>query len=263
MLKKILKIILVSFSLLVLNAFAQDEPIEHFDEPRILEAKTIIFEKEDGFGMRTTIYVNVDLNLETVKQHIGKNTFPIVTHRSNDTDIFGYRLDSIEAEGIDSSKEYERYAYTIKGIICKDPTCLESRLLNSGDSLSFNVKTEDMEGFNDIGFGLESEDLYIKSKDDIPAAKLAWARNATAIPTMNGDPPPRPDFEICTNNLQFTGIGNICIQVFEKDLQFDNLPLNAKVQVYNARGQKRGTTRLANGLYLVKVNSYIFKIPVK
>lgn len=61
----------------------------------------------------------------------------------------------------------------------------------------------------------------------------------------------------------YTGTGNIGVVASGNKLLFENLPANAKVAVYNTRGQQQGTENLPKGLYLVKINSMMFKVPVR
>lgn len=147
-----------------------------FGSPRILEAITIIFEDEIA---TTTIYTNSELDINSVKQHIGE--FPIIVRGSKSKDILGYKLESIEYAGMSGS---QGYGYIIKGTVCNDLVCTEKRNLINNDSLSFNVISDDMEDFMDPGFALANNNQYIKSKNGMPATQLKWGRNETSLPPI-------------------------------------------------------------------------------
>ena len=208
---------------MVLKMSLTDLSPARFGSPRILEAMTNINNDESS----TTIYVSADLNLESIKQHIGKNTFPILVHKPGSKDILGYKLESIEPIG--SAGGSKGFMYVITGTLCKTSACAEGdkQVLNTGDSLSFNVKIGDMEDFNGQGFALTDDKYYIKSKSNIPANKLSWARNASTIivellPPKPGDPDPlKPEFDMDT---WFSGGGSIGTFPQSPLMTFPNLP---------------------------------------
>jgi fibro-slime domain-containing protein len=149
-----------------------------FGGPRILDAKTTV---QTGEPDRTIIWVSNRLNEESVKNFINSGQFPIVIDKAGDskTEIYGYRLESIEYNGSDGSKGY---MYIITGEVCLDRNCGSTQGLNSGDSLSFNilaVAIRDEGKFKGDEFGLPSEDWYVKATNGAKADIFSWARNTT------------------------------------------------------------------------------------
>ncbi|MCL1956455.1 MAG: fibro-slime domain-containing protein [Fibromonadales bacterium] len=157
-----------------------------FGAPRILKAETI--QKQDGTS-ETTIYVNN--KIDSLWKFIGSGQFPILIKKQGSTDLFAYKLDKIIAgpENMGS----QGYAYIITGQVCKNRNeCGGNLILNSGDSLSFNVKNgQDVTdgGFSDPnGLGLPDESWYIKSTNKTPATTKAWGINTTDLPPIDFKP---------------------------------------------------------------------------
>jgi len=172
-----------------------------FGAPRILRAETI--QKQDGTS-ETTIYVNNKIdNLDYFIANPGQ--FPILIKKQGNSELYAYRLDKVISgpENMGS----QGYAYIITGQVCKSRNeCGGNLILNSGDSLSFNVKIgQDVTdgGFSDPnGLGLPDESWYIKSTNKTPATTKAWAINTTDLPPIEFKPdipdktPVKPPFVI-------------------------------------------------------------------
>ncbi|MDR2593440.1 MAG: fibro-slime domain-containing protein [Fibromonadaceae bacterium] len=171
-----------------------------FGAPRILKAETI--QKQDGTS-ETTIYVNN--KIENLQNFISSGQFPIIIKKPGNPDILAYRLDKIIDGPVNMGSD--GYAYVITGQVCKSSNeCGGAWILNSGDSLSFNVKNgQDVTdgGFNNPnGLGLSDESWYIKSTNGTPATTKSWAINTTNLPPIDFKPnvpdktPVKPPFVI-------------------------------------------------------------------
>jgi len=172
-----------------------------FGAPRITKAETV--QKQDGTS-ETTIYVSNKIDNDNIKGFIGSDQFPIIIKKQGDNDLYAYKLESI-SEPVNMGTQ--GYAYVITGQVCKSRSeCGGSYILNSGDSLSFNVKIgQDIAdgGFNDPkGLGLKDEWWYIKSTNGTPATTKSWAINTTDLPPIDFKPnipdntPVKPPFVI-------------------------------------------------------------------
>jgi len=173
-----------------------------FGAPAIKKAETT--QKQDGTS-ETIIYVNNKIaNLDTF---VNSNEFAILIKKPGNPDLLAYKIEKIISgpENMGS----EGYAYVITGQVCKSRNeCGGSLILNSGDSLSFNVKigqdvTDGPGVFKDPnGLGLSSETWYIKSTNGTPATQKSWAINTTNLPPIDFKPnvpdktPVKPPFNI-------------------------------------------------------------------
>jgi len=174
-----------------------------FGAPRILKAETI--QKQDGTS-ETTIFVNNKLDEENLYGFISSDQFPIIIKKQGDNSgLLAYRLEEIKSGPTNMGSQ--GYAYVITGQVCKSRNeCGGGLILNSGDSLSFNVKRgQDITdgGFSDPGdLGLKDEWWYIKSTNGTPATTKAWAINTTDLPPVPTKPnipdnnPVKPPFVI-------------------------------------------------------------------
>jgi len=170
-----------------------------FGAPRIMKAETTI--KADGTS-ETVIYVNNTLkNLNDFK---GSNEFPILIKKPGTSDLLAFKLDEIIKGPTNMGSQ--GYAYVIKGEVCKKRNeCGGNLILNSGDSLTFNVKNgQDVSdgGFNDPNnLGLP-DGLYITSTSGTEATTKNWAINTTKLPPIDFKPnvpdatPVKPPFII-------------------------------------------------------------------
>ncbi|GBU26460.1 hypothetical protein R83H12_03158 [Fibrobacteria bacterium R8-3-H12] len=174
-----------------------------FGAPRILKAETV--QKQDGTS-ETTIYVNNKVaNLENF---ISSGEFPIIIWKLGDPQIYAYKLESISGP---VDMKTQGYAYVITGQVCESrDKCGNGLILNSGDSLSFNVKRgQDIAdggpsgGFKDPNnLGLPDENWYVKSVNNINATTKNWAVNTTDLPPVEFKPdtpdknPVKPPFVI-------------------------------------------------------------------
>jgi len=170
-----------------------------FGAPRIIKAETTI--KADGTS-ETVIYVNN--TLENLGDFTTNGEFPILIKKSGSNDLLAFRLDEVVKGPV--SMGSQGYAYTIRGEVCKSKNeCGGNLILNSGDSLSFNVKNgQDVTdgGFQNTGnLGLP-ENLYILSSSKTPATTKSWAINTTNLPPIDFKPsvpdqtPVKPPFVI-------------------------------------------------------------------
>jgi len=159
-----------------------------FSAPRILKAQT-----DDG---ATMIWVSNKLDMASIEKFIGSDQFPIIIKKSdpNNKNVNGYKLSSIE---FISTDDYG-YIYKITG-----------GAISSGDSLSFNVKSDELLGYTNIdNVALPSDSWYVKSAEEIPSTKISWAPNATKIPPIIFEPvlgdnnPIKPPFDMAA---WFTG----------------------------------------------------------
>jgi len=163
-----------------------------FGAPYILEAQTSI--NSDGTG-KTLIWVSTKLSEESIKQFIGSDQFPILIRKSdpNNKVLYAYKLETISEPRVDGSKGF---IYEITGQVCETKTnCSNKFIIGSGDSLSFNVKFGDIEGYTDPGFALPdgTDTWYVKSTGNIPATKLQWGPNTTKMPPVEFKPIPGDD----------------------------------------------------------------------
>jgi len=169
-----------------------------FGAPEIKKAETT--QKQDGTS-ETIIYV--DKQIANLESFINSGEFPIIIKKPGNPDLLAYKIEKIisgpENMGSDG------YAYVITGQVCKSRNeCGGSLILNSGDSLSFNVlQGQDIAsgGFRDPGnFGLPNENLYVKSTNGTPATTKSWAINTTNLPPIDFNPnvpdktPTKPPF---------------------------------------------------------------------
>jgi len=137
-----------------------------FGGPIIKNAETVI--NKNGV-IETAILVNTQLDMESMTKFIGSDQFPIIIKKSDpdDKNIRGYRLESVSfREGCSDG-----YVYVITGDV-----------INSGDSLSFNVRASDWAdaGYSDSkGFALPDDSWYVTSLNKVPATTVSWAPNTT------------------------------------------------------------------------------------
>jgi len=185
-----------------------------FGAPRIMKAETEI--KQDGTN-ETMIWVSSQLDMGVMDRFLNTNSeYPIIIHKAGERDILAYNLwtiNFIKADGANG------YIYTITGEVCETRTNCGGIVLNSGDSLSFNVRRGDdiaLDGFRDPNnFGLPYEDVeswYIKNAASGTAAtEKSWATNVSKLPPIDFKPkipdpdPKKPDFDMDT---WFTGDPN-------------------------------------------------------
>jgi len=171
-----------------------------FGAPEIKKAETV--QKQDGTS-ETTIYVNN--KIENLQNFINTNEFPIIIKKPGNPDLLAYKIEKIIDGPVNMGSE--GYAYVITGQVCKSKTeCGGTWILNSGDSLSFNVlQGQDIAtgGFRDPNnFGLPSDNWYIKSTNGTPATQKSWAINTTNLPPIDFKPdvpdktPVKPPFVI-------------------------------------------------------------------
>jgi len=171
-----------------------------FGAPRIVKAETVL--NPDG---TTTTKIYVSNTLANLKDFEGKGEYPILIKKPGSNELLAFRLDEVVGDPI--NKGSQGYMYTIKGEVCKSKNeCGGSLLLNSGDSLSFNVLDgQDVEdgGFsNPNHLGLSDESWYIKSTNQTPATTKSWAINTTNLPPIEFKPnvpdqtPVKPPFAI-------------------------------------------------------------------
>jgi len=163
-----------------------------FGAPRILKAETI--QKKNGTS-ETLIYVNNILNDASIRQFLTNGEFPIVIMKPGSNTLYGFKLESI-SNPINVGSE--GYAYKITGQVCISRTeCGVPLIIGSGDSLSFNVKYDDLKEHNPNyvifdGLALPNTDvngdLYIRaSGNGTKATKISWAENITGVPSDFSD----------------------------------------------------------------------------
>jgi len=148
-----------------------------FGAPKILKAET-------NSKNETKILLNVKLDTSSIKRFIGKDQFPIIIRKSDPSNknVSGYRLNSISFKESDCS---DGYLYTITGSVCESKSDDCKSTIGLGDSLSLNVKYEDLiaNGYNDPGnVTLPKDSWYVKSLLGIEATQLNWAFNKTVTP---------------------------------------------------------------------------------
>jgi hypothetical protein len=168
-----------------------------FGAPKIIKAETT--QKQNGTSS-TIIWVNNKLDEESIKNFIGKGQFPIVINKQGDPNLLGYRLESISEPQRDGSG----YAYTITGQVCNGQGCGGNLIINSGDSLSFNVMFDNLKNSGTVfdGLALPDDSWYIKATNKTPATTLAWGVNTTDLPPIDFNPdvpdktPVKPPFVI-------------------------------------------------------------------
>jgi len=171
-----------------------------FGGPQIRRAKTTL--NDDG-SAETLIWVSTVLSND-FRNFLGQ--FPIVVTKPGDAqkNIYGYRLDQILTDN--PTRDGSSYVYKVTGVVCLNASCSETQVLNSGDSLSFNIRNQDLIdlGYKENGFGFPDENSYVRGSSGAKADKLAWGINATDLPPINPKPDPtdknpvKPDFETPT-----------------------------------------------------------------
>jgi len=171
-----------------------------FGAPHIIKAETTT---GPGGTSETMIWVNTRLDLASIDSIVKSGNFPIIVKKSDPSkrdSVNGYKLSSIEAKGVDGSNGY---VYIITGSVCEgknDNKCILA--IGSGDSLSFNVKYDDLReaGSTDTRNVTLTSKLYVKSISGIEATKVYWGYNSTQTPPIvfvpvPGDKNPvKPDF---------------------------------------------------------------------
>jgi fibro-slime domain-containing protein len=201
---------------LMLQMSLTDLKPPRFGVPSIQKAETV---KELDGSDYTRIYLNTKIDLNHIKQFIGSDQYPIIIHKAGERDILAYKLESIEYVKSEGSMQ----VYIIKGQVCESKgvcgkTDEKNLILNSGDSLSFNVLQEDLSRgddgdagyWNDKGFGLPDEGWYIRADGNATnvAKTKVWAINKTDLPPIDFTPdkpntdPRKPDFNV---DIWFTG----------------------------------------------------------
>jgi len=176
-----------------------------FGAPNILKAKTTII---GGGKSETLIWVSTKLDISSVESFIGTDKYPIIVRKSDpERNISGYKLESIEFTGADGKNGY---IYKITGEICNNQSgCTLS--IGSGDSLSFNVRYDDLGTLVDPARNISlSNDnpMYVKSLLGIESTQLYWGPNSTEMAPMEQKPlpgdnnPVKPPFNM---DVWFTG----------------------------------------------------------
>ncbi len=181
-----------------------------FVGPRILKAETT--QNSDGTS-ETVIYVNTKINKEQMESFIGSGNFPIIITTANpeNRNVYGFKLESISEPTNKGGSN--GFAYVIEGQACKNKSCDSTAVINSGDSLSFNVTQADytVNGTRYSGassFALPSDTLYIKATNGRKADQIQWALNTSTSPDIEFKPevaddnPRKPVFDV---NKWFTG----------------------------------------------------------
>ena len=161
-----------------------------FGAPEIKKAVTT--QGTDGKSS-TVIYINNKLDKESIDQFIDSDDkFPIVIKKAGDKNLYGFKLEYIKCSdksttiwnGTDSVSVY---ACDITGSVCSEKKKCDG-IINSGDSLSFNVLSGDLseEGKTFFpGLELPNDKWYIKTAGSkTPATKLSWAINTTSMPSI-------------------------------------------------------------------------------
>jgi len=172
-----------------------------FGAPRIIKAETTILTGEEN---QTLIWVNTKLDLESIDAIVNSGNFPIIIKKSDPSkkdSVNGYRLSSIEYKDADGVG----YVYAITGSVCEgknDSKCVLA--INGGDSLSFNVKRDDLReagSTDNRNVTLpNNSNLYVKSTSNIEATKVFWGYNTTQTPPISFVPipgdknPVKPEF---------------------------------------------------------------------
>jgi len=186
-----------------------------FGAPRILKAET----EQSNDKSETVIYVSNILDEQSIRQFLTNGEFPIVINKPGSNTLYGFKLESISGPiRVGSS-----YAYTITGQVCKDKSCTKAEsgpklIIGSGDSLSFNVKYDDLKEHNPNyvifdGLALPNSDvngdLYIRaSGNGTKATKVSYGVNTTTMPPIVFKPEVtdndvrKPDFNM---DIWFTG----------------------------------------------------------
>jgi len=171
-----------------------------YGAPQIDSAKTTI---KDGEST-TYIWVSTELNLESMKNFIGTDQFPIIVKKSGKDSVSGYKLSTVEFVRVDGS----HYVYAITGEVCKSRTDDCKLSIGSGDSLSFNVIQNNLSYPNGGNVALRDSSLYVKSHINIPSTKIKWAVNKTEMAPIVFEPIPgdknviKPPFDM---DVWFTG----------------------------------------------------------
>jgi len=149
-----------------------------FGAPAIKKAETT--QGTDGKSS-TNIYINNKLDKESIERFINSDEFPIVIKKSGDPNLYGFKLEGIKCS---DKATADGYACEITGKVCNRNTC-DGLIINSGDSLSFNVLEGDLEGGIFPGLALPNDGWYIKTAGSkTPATKLSWAINTTSLPKI-------------------------------------------------------------------------------
>jgi fibro-slime domain-containing protein len=170
---------------LMLQMSLSDLPPPRFGPPVIQKAETV---KESDGSDYTRIYLNTKIDLAHIKRFIGSGQYPIVIHKSGETTILAYKLESIEYVKSEGSMQ----VYIIRGQVCSsNGVCGGNLYLSSGDSLSFNVLQDDLSRgedgdagyWIDNGFGLPNESWYIRADGNASnvAKTKVWALNTTGL----------------------------------------------------------------------------------
>jgi len=178
-----------------------------FGAPRILKAETT--QDPDGTSS-TLIYVSSKLNEASITKFLGTGYFPIIVYKKSTSNIYGYKLEYFNDEKQNTA---DGYVYSIKGQVCDKDKCGGNLIIGSGDSLSFNVKAGDLEGYNGIfdGLALPDETWYIENTTGVKATKVSFGPNKTNLPPIVFKPEVvdndvrKPDFNV---DIWFTGDPN-------------------------------------------------------
>jgi len=155
-----------------------------FGTPEIKRAETIL--NEDG-SSETMIWVSTKLGTASLEKFIGSDQFPIIIRKFDNKSISGYKLSNISFIAADGANGY---VYIITGSVCESRTNC-GLIINSGDSLSFNVKYGDLidAGYSDPkNMALPSDNWYVKSELEVKATKVSWAPNTTKLPPLEFKP---------------------------------------------------------------------------
>jgi fibro-slime domain-containing protein len=186
-----------------------------FGSPSILKAETEI--DADGIS-KTKIWVSTKLDLKDIEKFYESNNptseFPIIVKKPDETkkdSVAGYKLSSISFIDSDGSNGY---IYVITGNVCESKTkCTGKLILGSGDSLSFNVKADNLNSKDGRGVTLPSTgDWYVKSSIGRESTTVSWAINATKMPPLVFEPVP--------------GDNNVVKPLFDMDIWFSGSPTN-------------------------------------
>ncbi|MDR2595268.1 MAG: fibro-slime domain-containing protein [Fibromonadaceae bacterium] len=171
-----------------------------YGAPYIKKASTTI---GSGGADETLIWVSTELDISSIEEIKNNGNFPIIIKKSDPSkkdSINGYRLSSIEYVG----REDGSYVYLIKGDVCAGKSDVSCNLtIGSGDSLSFNVKYDDLldAGSRDTrNVTLPPTSTFVKSRSGQEATKASWAPNSTQmnkppfVPIPGDKNPVKPDF---------------------------------------------------------------------
>jgi len=217
--------------------------------PKIIEARTTI---GSGGADETLIFVNTPLDLSSIDAIKNSGNYPIIVKKSDPAkkdSVNGYRLTSIEYVGRDPDNQ-SVYVYLIKGDVCAGKSDVNCNLtIGSGDSLSFNVKYDDLKEAGSIDNRNVTLPLtntvYVKSERGVEATKVSWAPNTTQMKkppfvAIPGDKNPvKPEFteEWFTGNPS-DGPCNGCEGGLPSNGTFPNITLIWDPNAPNASGEK-------------------------